>query len=357
MWQAFANRYVQSDGRVLADESDQRYSTSEGQVYTLFFALIANDRTKFDQVLLWTGDNLAAGDLGAQLPAWQWGKKPDGQWGVVDQNSASDADVWLAYTLLEAGRLWHVTRYTALGDLLLANIRIHLVREFPGEGAMLLPAQKGFDLESGGTGLNSSYLPVQLLRLLAKHDPTGPWLQMIENSYRLLQASSPKGFVPDWFAYIPGKGYVVDDKRGEVGSYDAIRVYLWWGMLSKQDPMSSRLKKILFGMDQLIPKYAVSPPLSVQTQTGGVSGVSPPGFSAALLPYFTSMGSNKALKLQQDRLLVQQDTQSGVLIGSKLRYYDQVLALFGMGWMKHRFNFSSQGELVVHWEQSCSAVN
>jgi endoglucanase len=351
LWRAFGEGYIQADGRVLADESEQRYSTSEGQAYALFFTLVANDRTAFERILLWTRANLAAGDLGAHLPAWQWGKKPDGTWGVADQNSAADADVWLAYTLLEAGRLWHEPRYTAEGNLVLANIRIRLIREYPKAGSMLLPAQRSFDVGQGGTRLNPSYLPVQLLRAFSKADPSGPWRSVIENNLKLLKASSPKGFVPDWAVYVPGKGYLTDSASGAVGAHDAIRVYLWWGMLSRQDAVAAQLKNILYGMDRLIPGLEVTPPLNVDTQTGAVSGVSPPGFSAALLPYFSTMGNAGALKLQNDRLIAH--TAPGGLIGQDLRYYDQVLALFGTGWMEHRFSFSPQGQLVVKWTSSC----
>lgn len=354
LWRAFDSRFIQPDGRVLADESDQRYSTSEGQAYALFFTLAANDRAAFERILVWTRDNLAYGDFGGRLPAWQWGKRPDGTWGVTDQNSASDADTWLAYTLLEAGRLWHEPRYTAQGRLLLANIRIQLIRNYPKVGAMLLPAHVGFDLEQGGTRLNPSYLPVQLFRAFAKEDPSGPWREVIDNNLKLLKALSPKGFAPDWAGYVPGKGYLADAKSAAVGTHDVIRVYLWWGMLSGQDPAAARLKKILYGMNQLIPNHAVSPPLTVDTQTGEMSGVSPPSFSAALLPYFSAMGNDGALQLQRDRLIAQQDLATGVLIGQDLRYYDQVLALFGQGWMEHRFAFSLQGQLVTQWMPSCS---
>ncbi|MEI7455682.1 MAG: cellulose synthase complex periplasmic endoglucanase BcsZ [Nitrosomonadales bacterium] len=353
-WQSFASRFVQADGRVLADESEQRYSTSEGQAYGLLFALIANDRPRFEQILLWSRDNLAAGDLSARLPAWQWGKKSDGAWGVVDQNSASDADTWFAYTLLEAGRLWHEPRYTALGRMMLANIRIQLVRNLSGAGVVLLPAANGFALEPGGSRLNPSYYPVQLLRAFSIADPDGPWKQIIENNLTLLGSAAPRGYVPDWAAYIPESGYLIDPQKGEVGTHDAIRVYLWWGMLSRQDPSFGKIKKLIYGMNKLIPEYQITPPLTVNTQTGDVSGVSPPSFSAALLPYFATMNNSAALKLQSDRLASQ--PVGGLLIGENLRYYDQVLALFGQGWMAHKFAFSSQGQLVVQWNSSCSAI-
>lgn len=352
LWQGFDSKFIQPDGRVLADEGEHRYSTSEGQAYALFFALVANDRAAFDRILLWTRDNLAAGDLASALPAWQWGKKPDGGWGVIDRNSAADADSWLAYTLLEAGRLWHQRSYTAQGNLMLANIRLRLIRELPGKGAMLLPAQTGFDLERGGVRLNPSYLPVQLLRAFALQDPSGPWNAALANGLEMLKATAPEGYAPDWSAYVPGQGYQADPKLGAIGSHDAIRVYLWWGMLSNKDAASAKLKKALFGMNRLIPAREIAPPLNVNTQSGAVAGVSPPGFSAALLPYFSGMKNAEALRLQQERL-ASQTTVDG-LIGQDLRYYDQVLALFGMGWIERRFSFSPEGQLVVGWKSSCS---
>ncbi len=110
-------------------------------------------------------------------------------------------------------------------------------------------------------------------------------------------------------------------------------------------------------MNQLIPAYETSPPLTVDTQTGAISGVSPPSFSAALLPYFATMKNRNAQRLQGERLIAARDAATGVLIGQTPRYYDQVLTLFGQGWMEHRFAFASQGQLAVKWKSSCSAKN
>ena len=81
----------------------------------MFFALVANDHARFDRMLAWTEVNLAQGDLTLHLPAWYWAKDSSGKWKVQDPNSASDADVWMAYTLLEAGRLWNSPRYSDHG--------------------------------------------------------------------------------------------------------------------------------------------------------------------------------------------------------------------------------------------------
>ena len=97
--------------------ADQR-TVSEGQAYAMMFALVANDRGTFDRVLAWTTNNLARGDLSQHLPAWLWGKHKDESkgYGVLDPNAATDADVWMAYALLEASRLWSEPRYLALAS-------------------------------------------------------------------------------------------------------------------------------------------------------------------------------------------------------------------------------------------------
>ena len=111
-WQDFARQFISADGRVIDPSSPRKITTSEGQAYAAFFALVGNDPARFAQLLDWTRDNLAAGDLSARLPAWLWGQRDDGQWGVLDANAASDADVWLAYSLIEAGAREGGSRFT-----------------------------------------------------------------------------------------------------------------------------------------------------------------------------------------------------------------------------------------------------
>ena len=148
-WQQFKQHYISEQGRVIDTSSPKKITTSEGQSYGLFFALVANDRPTFENILQWTQNNLAQGDLSARLPAWLWGMKEKDkngkqEWGVLDTNSASDSDLWIAYSLMEAGRLWKVRSYQSLGFLLLQRIAREEVAELPGFGEMLLPGRVGF---------------------------------------------------------------------------------------------------------------------------------------------------------------------------------------------------------------------
>ena len=126
-WESFRQHYIQPDGRVAEHDANGR-TTSEAQAYALFFALVNNDRRQFDSLLRWTDDNLAAGKLGERLPGWHWGRDAQAGnerpvWRLLDDNSASDADLWLSYALIEAGRLWQVPRYTELGLSVLRQVR------------------------------------------------------------------------------------------------------------------------------------------------------------------------------------------------------------------------------------------
>ena len=113
LWSEFLKFFVTADGRVIYSFPPKADSVSEGQSYAMFFALIANDLVNFEKIWRWTVRNMFANDLDTRLPAWLWGQAEDGTWKVLDEHSASDSDVWIAYLLLEAGRLWQRPDYTA----------------------------------------------------------------------------------------------------------------------------------------------------------------------------------------------------------------------------------------------------
>ncbi|MHC6223310.1 cellulose synthase complex periplasmic endoglucanase BcsZ [Pseudomonas sp. X10] len=337
-WERFKTELVSADGRVI-DPSDERLiTTSEGQSYGLFFALVGNDRATFAQLLRWTANNLAQGDLARHLPAWQWGRDGQGNWRVLDDNNASDADVWIAYSLLEAGRLWREPGYTQLGQQLLWRIAAQTLRKLPGLGVMLLPADYGFE-DARGWRLNPSYLPLQVLDRFALVDPL--WGELAGNARRLLRESSPKGFAPDWLLWSPAGSVEPDPLHGSAGDYDAIRVYLWLGMLADDSPQRAELLRHFSPITTLTVRTG-QPPESVDARSGKVSGGGPGGFSAALLPLLAASPDGA----QGQRLRAQEIEPQA--------YYSQVLALFGLGWDEARYRFDKDGQLLPAWSTSCT---
>jgi len=332
-WQQFQDQAITPEGRVVDRSTPERATTSEGQSYALFFALAQRDRPLFERLLRWTERELAGGDLSARLPAWKWGPGPGGRPGVLDTNSASDADVWLAYVLLEAGRLWNEPRYASLGTSLLRRIVRDEIVDLPGLGPALLPGPRGF-VHDGYQVLNPGYLPLQLVDRFAQADPGGPWAGLRAVWVRVLLQGAPNGIAPDWVAW-DSNAHRLLAPRGQslVGSYDAIRVYLWIGMLDRKAAFEADLRRHFMGIGRFVQPDGVFPE-RIEVLGGRPWGQGPVGFSAALLPLFWDAPEAVRLVRNLDVRGFPPD-----------RYYDQVLMLFAEGWLQGRLRFDARGFL------------
>lgn len=352
-WASFKAAYIES-GRVIDRSDPRQITTSEGQSYGMFFALVANDRASFDQLLHWTQGELAAGDLGAYLPAWLWGRiehpvpgSAKTSFGVLDNNSAADSDLWIAYTLIEAGRLWQHYYYTSLGYLLLEQIRRYEVVDIPNLGLSVLPAPKGFADGSGSFRLNPSYAPLQILDRFASLYPARDWQAISASTRRLIIQTMPKGYSPDWVKISPP--YKTSNWVLDLGSYDAIRSYLWAGMLADSHPHKVELMTVMKPMAQAV-KENGAPPEKINVSTGLYSGTGSAGFSAALLPFLAQYDLPEVLGQQRQRAAAVWEPAI-----DKSRYYATVLALFGTGWDQGYFRFSSDGALIPAWQSRCES--
>jgi endo-1,4-beta-D-glucanase Y len=378
LWAAYASHFIDGQGRVVDPQGDDR-TTSEGQSYALFFALVNNEPSRFDQLLSWTQTNLAQGDLGTHLPAWLWGRSKDGKWTTLDPNPASDADLWIAYSLVEAGRLWKKPTYSNLGRQMMGLVARQEVAELPGFGMMLMPGPTALFAHKGTWTVNPSYLPLFIFERFSSIQPAGPWDAIGVNVPRLLRQSSRHGYAMDWADYVPSDGFYPaaapgagqpvrgtdpkadpkDDKKAAqgteakaappaaVGSYDAIRVYLWAGMLEEGQTRTDLIGAIS-GMGSYLGSRGV-PPEKVNDQGIPLEQDGPVGFSAAVLPYLQVFpNAEKSASQQRIRMSSQLDPTTG-LYGKNPAYYDQNLVLFATGFLDERFRFGPRGELKLEW--------
>lgn len=358
LWNVFKAHFIQENGRVLDASIPQQHSSTEGQSYSMFFAVVANDQKTFDKLWKWSIDNLFQGDIENQLPAWIWGMDENNDWGVLDHNSASDADLWFVYALLEAGRLWKDKKYTQDAYKLLTQIELKEVVDLPDLGAMLLPGEQGF-VHEDYWALNASYMPVVLLRRLQNESPLSPWGDVAKHTVTLLENSTPYGYVADWSAYMknasnggPGFSPTMPGKP-PIGSYDAIRTYMWAGMMVDEDVLTKPALAALPGMLKYLKQGALTPPEKVDVITGGTEGTGGFGFSAALVPYLKANKEFELMSQQKRRaeVLLRQSVLPANVAQQQPPYYDFVLSLFGLGWADGYFAFNKQGEVSVYWEQ------
>jgi len=211
------------------------------------------------------------------------------------------------------------------------------VADIPGLGTMLLPAPKGF-VDDGQFRLNPSYVPPQVVARLA-HGFGEPWSQMYRNVPRLLIETSPHGLAPNWTRWVAQEGFKPANDQERTGSYDAIRVYLWVGMLDSQATDAQTLKDHFRAIGRFVDAQGyVTETINVMTGTAEGNSTAGPGFSAALLPLLqkSSIGP---------RLFNAVDSPREQPLG----YYNQMLTLFGKGWFEGRFQFDKDGRLEPSW--------
>jgi endoglucanase len=345
-WHRFKQLYLSEDGRVIDASTPRRITVSEGQAYALMFALIGNDPAAYSKIVRWTQDNLAQGNLARSLPAWQWGRADDGTWIVLDPKSASDADLWMAYALTEAGRLWGNASYAGLARALSDRILREEVALIPGLGATLLPGPKGFVAQQTWR-LNASYVPIQVVRGIDRQAGNRLWDEVLTSSERLIIGSAPRGFAADWTGYHLPDGFITDQLTHGSGSYNAIRVYLWAGMLPDSDPLARTLAHRLAPMIANAARRR-APPESTNTDTLEAHGEGSPGFSAALLPLLARAKLGDTVQAYRARV----EAES---LQSDQHYYSDALTLFGLGWLDRRYEFARSGLLLVKWTAPCSA--
>ncbi len=189
--------------------------------------------------------------------------------------------------------------------------------ECAGAGLNAATGKIGF-AEANSWRFNPSYLPPQLAQYFSRFG--APWSTLRETNLRLLLETAPKGFSPDWVRYESKQGWQLKAEKTLISSYDAIRVYLWAGMMHDGDPQKARLLARFKPMATLTMKNGV-PPEKVDVVSGNAQGTGPVGFSAALLPFLQN----------RDARAVQRQRVADHFPGSDA-YYNYVLTLFGQGW-------------------------
>lgn len=248
-WSAYRARFIQQDGRVIDWEADER-TTSEGQAYAMLRAVLIDDPETFAQTLNWAEENLqrldANGKRRDNLWAWKWGKDPAGNWVILDENFASDADIDAVTALILAARRWNRPDYLRLARIKLRDLwTLSTVAVSPpaarpsrsqpaSEQRYLLPGPKeAFQPQPDLLHLNPSYLAPYAFRLFAQVDGDRNWLSLVDSSYQVLRESSQLSSLKlpsDWVALNTTTGSYIPLRPPSpirsIYGFDAYRV--WW---------------------------------------------------------------------------------------------------------------------------------
>lgn len=219
-YNVYKKDYMAKDGRVTNPEKDG-VTTSEAQAYMLFMSYNLNDKKTFDQVYAWTKKHLRRKD---GLFSWLWGKDEQGHHKILDYNSASDADIDIAFCLIKAYEKWKDKKY--LKD---AVSTIHSIwkkeTKLVGIRRVLMPGPA--QTTSATIEINPSYFSPYSFKIFKKYDGEHNWNKLVDSSYYYLNAAMSKtktGLPPNWFLIKNGKVVLEDGERSDF-SYDAVRIF------------------------------------------------------------------------------------------------------------------------------------
>ena len=156
--------------------------------------------------------------------------------------------------------------------------------------------------------------------------PDGPWEKVAATIPVIVSNPAPHGFVTDWTEFKTDTGLQVSPT---IGSFDAIRVYLWAGMLDSSTKGRDALLQSLSGVLNYLHANA-TPPAKVRPDGTIEDPKGPVGFSAALIPFAEALHEEQIVDQQISRVRTELKPKMG-LLGTPPKYHDQNLALFGLG--------------------------
>lgn len=327
-WRSYVAAFVSEDGRVI-DRAADDITTSEGQAYGLLRAVWSGDRATFERLRRWTRDNLQYGDPVA-LPAWKWGLRPDGSWGVLDHNPASDADQLLAYALLLGDAQWRdpALREQAVG--MLASIwNIEVGSAGPYTVVLPGPWAKGKD----PVRVNPSYFLPFTLREFAEADPGRPWGSLVSDGYDILDATMrAPGLPPDWAFLDATTGRPVPPPPGDeaLGRYGMEAFRLVWTLAAEvQWHGEPRARALLERLDVLRRRWSEHGTIPAILEPGGqaVGDWSYLGAYGAYVPAWDLFDASDARRLYRREIRSKRDATGW---GRPEDYYAQNWVWFGL---------------------------
>lgn len=322
-YELYKSKFLTSDGRVL-DPDKHNITTSEGQSYMMLQCLIFNDEKTFNTVYKWTKENLQRSD---KLFSWLWGKGEKGEYKVLDYNSASDADVDIAFALVVANKKWHKQQYLKEAKLIITSIWDNEVRRV-GDHLVLMPG--ALQNKNAKIEINPSYFAPYAFKLFQKHDDLHDWSAVVDSSYYYLNqcmSKTSKNLPPNWFLIENGKIVLEDSERSDF-SYDAVRVFprIYFDFVLTGD---KRALPILDKSNFFISEWEKSRTLHTNYKKNGELRDNSQylGIISVLLPVIDIYNNDVATQIYQDKLASKYSDPN--YWQAKNNYYGKNLSLFG----------------------------
>lgn len=329
-WKYYKKTFISDDGRVI-DHQRASVTTSEGQAYAMRRALIMRDKATFDKTYNWAKYNLQHKD--DKLFAWLWGQKKPGEqreieYGILDQNGATDAGSEIAVSLIFAYKIWDQQSYIEDAIRIINDIWNKETIEINGDRVLV----SGFNQKKiENIEVNPSYFLINSFRTFAKVDKNHDWMRLVDSSYKLTDwciKHSKSGLPPDIFYINKKTGAIIFDDEKSDFSYDAVRVFYRFYIdysLSKD----SRAKKLLSNSKLFINRWERDKKFyTCYKRNGELKNYDEAiGSIALLLPVIKMYNKKVAAEIYQNRIKAKYNSKG--YWNDPMDYYAQNLVWFG----------------------------
>lgn len=335
-WEEYKKTFINKDGRVV-DPSQNDITTSEGQSYALLRSVWIDDKPTFDFVWKWTKGNMM---LRNNLFGWQWGKKPDGTYGFLQNggnNTAADADSDIAFSLILASRRWNDPKYAAQAQKILRSLWVLETARANGKRYLVAGT---WAITPTTLTINPSYFAPYEWRVFAQVDKTRDWNSLISPAYALLQKSSTSpldkttavGLPPDWIQMNTLTGDISPSSNGNFKTtyaFDAMRIP-WRIALDYQWNHDPQAKNYLQNFSFLDKEYAANTKLAGTYSHDGtpIQNQEIPSMYATILGYFSLFNPRHAQQIYDEKIIKLYSSDANTF-DKNLGYYDQNWLWFG----------------------------
>jgi len=351
-WASYRDHFISPAGQVVLPERGGG-TISEAQAYALLRALWAGDEPTFRRLYGWTRKNLSreAGP-GDRLLAWHWGLKADGSWGVLDWNTASDADLDYALALVLASRRgWRapagLPEYLTEARQVAQDILAKEVVELPTGKLYLAPGN--WHAKTPPYLLNPSYFFPAAYRYFARIGFGHYWSRVHADAYPFLQRLTQNlggipgvGLIPDWVQVEADGKLTPPPERSSHFGWEAVRLpwrvaldHRWFG-----DPAAARLCREQF-LPFFVKEWQAQGKLLAEYRYDGTPLVdfeSPVLYAGALAVGLAGGDEKFAGQMAQKILTFYQEQGGQAYFVSPDNYYANNWAWFGLalyaGWVK-----------------------
>lgn len=328
-WKYYKKTFISDDGRVI-DYQRGSITTSEGQAYAMRRALMMRDKITFDRTYNWAKYNLQ--HKNDKLFAWLWGQKNLGrreiEYGIIDQNGATDAGVEIAVSLILASKIWEQQSYM--------NDALEIIKDIWNKETIVIKGERiliaGINQKKlKNVEVNPSYFMPSSFRIFAEVDNHHDWHKLVDSSYRLTNWCVDhivSGLPPDFFYINKYTGVITFKEHNCDFSYDAVRVFyrFYIDYALTKDP---RAKNILSKSKLFINRWKRHGAFyTCYKQSGQLKDYNEAiGSIALLLPVIKMYDKEVAAEIYQNRIKAKYHSKG--YWGDPMDYYAQNLVWFG----------------------------